>query len=66
MVEGRAEDDPENKLTFNRRRKLRTEDQRQAYYRNHWRRQQMSDHLPMWLELKIDYGQDYLKNRLGK
>ena len=66
MMEGRAEDDPENKLTFNRGGNLRTENQRQAYYRNHWRRQQMSDHLPMWLELKIDYGQDYLKNRLGK
>ena len=56
MMEGRPQDDPDNKLTFNRRGNLRTESQRQAYYRNHWRRQQMSDHLPMWLELKIDYG----------
>lgn len=22
---------------------------------------QMSDHLPMWLELRIDFGDDYLK-----
>ena len=40
-------------------------EKRRAYYRNHWRRQQISDHLPMWLELKIDYGENYLKNRLA-
>ena len=66
MMDGRAEDQPDNKLTFDTRGNLRNEDQRRAYYRNHWRRQQMSDHLPMWLELKIDYGEDYLKNRLGQ
>ena len=65
MMDGRAEDHPDNKLTFNTRGIPRNDDQRQAYYRNHWRRQQMSDHLPMWLELKIDYGEEYLKNRLA-
>jgi endonuclease/exonuclease/phosphatase family metal-dependent hydrolase len=63
MMDGKAEDDPDNKLTFNTKKKVRTEDQRRAYYRNHWRRRQMSDHLPMWLELKIDYGEDYLNKR---
>jgi hypothetical protein len=28
---------------------VRTEKQRRAYYRNHWRRRQMSDHLKLWL-----------------
>jgi endonuclease/exonuclease/phosphatase family metal-dependent hydrolase len=65
MMEGRAEDDPENRLTFDSKGKERNEDKRRAYYRNHWRRQQMSDHLPMWIELKIDHGQDYLDKRLS-
>lgn len=26
-----------------------------------WRTYQMSDHLPMWLELRIDFGDDYLE-----
>jgi endonuclease/exonuclease/phosphatase family metal-dependent hydrolase len=63
MMAGRAEDDPKNKLTFNTEGVARTEDQRRSYYRNHWRRRQMSDHLPMWLELKIDFGKNYLQKR---
>lgn len=35
-----------------------------AYYLNYWRTHQMSDHLPMWVELKIDYSDDYLKRKL--
>jgi endonuclease/exonuclease/phosphatase family metal-dependent hydrolase len=66
MMEGRAEDDPQNKLSFNTKGVPRTEDQRRAYYRNHWRRRQMSDHLPMWLELKIDFGENYLQKRIDK
>ncbi len=64
MMGGRAEDDPQNKLTFNTKGLARTEDQRRSYYRNHWRRRQMSDHLPMWLELKIDFGENYLQKRI--
>ncbi len=30
-----------------------------AYYRT-WRTFQMSDHLPMWVELKVDFGERYL------
>ena len=26
-----------------------------------WRTYQMSDHLPMWMEMRIDFGDDYLK-----
>jgi hypothetical protein len=66
MMDGKAENDPHNKLTYNTKKKLRSEEQRRAYYRDHWRRRQMSDHLPMWLELKIDYGEDYLKKRMGQ
>ena len=66
MMAGKAEDDPQNKLTFNSKGAVRTEAQRRAYYRNHWRRRQMSDHLPMWLELKIDFGEDYLRKRSGQ
>lgn len=65
MMDGKAEDDPDNQLAFDTKGNLRSEDQRRAYYRNHWRRRQMSDHLPMWLELQIDYGGDYLKKRMG-
>lgn len=32
------------------------------YYLNIWRSFQMSDHLPMWVELKIDFAEQYLQN----
>jgi endonuclease/exonuclease/phosphatase family metal-dependent hydrolase len=31
-----------------------------------WRTFQMSDHLPMWVNIKIDYSDDYLKNKLAE
>jgi endonuclease/exonuclease/phosphatase family metal-dependent hydrolase len=34
-----------------------------SYYRNHWRRRQMSDHLVLWAELPIDFGGAYLSSR---
>ena len=63
MMNGKDEDDPANPLTYDTSGKKRSEKQRRFYYRNHWRRRQMSDHLIMWLELKIDYGQEYLRKR---
>jgi endonuclease/exonuclease/phosphatase family metal-dependent hydrolase len=33
--------------------------QKTRYYKD-WRTYQMSDHLPMWLELKVDFGEEYL------
>ena len=33
---------------------------KKRYYRN-WRTHQMSDHLPMWVELRIDYSDEYLE-----
>ena len=43
--------------------KARDERGRTTYY-NTWRTFQMSDHLPMWIELKIDFGQQYLERKL--
>lgn len=31
------------------------------YYKTYWRTHQMSDHLPMWVELKIDFSKGYLE-----
>ncbi|MGD2184615.1 MAG: endonuclease/exonuclease/phosphatase family protein [Desulfobacterales bacterium] len=63
MMDGKAENDPDNPLTYDTNGNRRDDNQRKAYYRNHWRRRQMSDHLNMWLELKIDHGENYLRKR---
>jgi hypothetical protein len=34
------------------------------YYKTYWRTYQMSDHLPMWVEIKIDHTEAYLENKL--
>ncbi len=34
-----------------------------SYYRNHWRRNQLSDHLVMWVELPIDFAGPYLQRK---
>lgn len=36
-------------------------DSRRRYYKDTWRTFQMSDHLPMWVELKIDFSREYLE-----
>ncbi len=33
----------------------------EKYYRTSWRTFQMSDHLPLWVELKIDFSNQYLE-----
>ncbi|MGJ0558376.1 endonuclease/exonuclease/phosphatase family protein [Methylocystis sp.] len=38
----------------------RTEAGKKTYFKAFWRTFQMSDHLPMWIDLKIDYSQEYL------
>lgn len=35
------------------------------YYKTYWRTYQMSDHLPKWIELKIDFSESYLKRKLA-
>ena len=37
------------------------EEAQRHYYEREWRTFQMSDHLPMWVELKIDFSDSYLK-----
>ncbi|HYP26313.1 MAG TPA: endonuclease/exonuclease/phosphatase family protein [Blastocatellia bacterium] len=41
----------------------RDEKGRTRYY-NDWRTFQMSDHLPMWIELKINFGREYLNRKV--
>lgn len=43
----------------------RTEQERTSYYTTYWRTYQMSDHLPMWIELKTDFGEEYLREKAG-
>jgi len=39
----------------------KTEAQIKTYYMKTWRTFQMSDHLPLWVELKIDFSNQYLE-----
>jgi len=43
----------------------RTNQGRTTYYKTYWRTYQMSDHLPMWIRLKTDFGEEYLKHKAG-
>jgi len=42
----------------------KTEKQIETYYLSNWRTFQMSDHLPLWIELKIDFSDQYLRKIL--
>lgn len=44
----------------------RSESGKTLYYRTYWRTHQMSDHLPMWVALRIDYSDEYLRYKLSK
>ncbi len=35
-----------------------------SYYKTYWRTFQMSDHLPMWVEVLIDHTDAYMKNKM--
>jgi hypothetical protein len=37
----------------------------QTRYYKEWRTYHMSDHLPMWIELKTDFGKEYLRAKIG-
>ncbi|MEM6464575.1 MAG: endonuclease/exonuclease/phosphatase family protein [Pseudomonadota bacterium] len=41
------------------RGEIRTKSGKTRYYRTYWRTHQMSDHLPMWLEIRSNYSQEY-------
>jgi len=38
----------------------RTREQQREWYATNWRTYHMSDHLPMWMALEIDFAEDYL------
>jgi len=40
----------------------KTEKQISNYYLTKWRTFEMSDHLPLWIELKVDFSNQYLEN----
>jgi len=40
----------------------KTEDEIKTYFRKTWRTFEMSDHLPLWVELKTDFSDQYLRN----
>jgi len=42
----------------------RTEEEKRAYYNREWITWQMSDHLLLWVELKVDFTNDYLGSLL--
>ena len=42
----------------------RSEKSKKNYYQTYWRTHQMSDHLPMWVEFRIDYSDEYLQRKL--
>ena len=57
-VEDMGEDYAETK-----KGKKRTEKERTTFYLVDWRTYQMSDHLPMWIELKTDFGVEFLRDK---
>ena len=42
----------------------KTEEEIKKYYLSKWRTFEMSDHLPLWVELKIDFSNQFLKRLL--
>jgi endonuclease/exonuclease/phosphatase family metal-dependent hydrolase len=41
----------------------RSDESKRNYFKTYWRTHQMSDHLPMWVELRINYTDDYLTRK---
>jgi len=45
---------------FTEKYKDKLDDKTKTYYKSKWRTFQISDHLPLWVELKIDFSDEYL------
>jgi endonuclease/exonuclease/phosphatase family metal-dependent hydrolase len=60
------EDAETYKQYFPANQKKKTGDELLSYYKTHWRTRQISDHLPLWVELKIDFSNQYLEKLLPK
>ncbi|MGO3183103.1 MAG: endonuclease/exonuclease/phosphatase family protein [Aequorivita sp.] len=37
-----------------------------SYFNKYWKRNQMSDHLPIWIEVQTESSDEFLANKLGK
>ncbi len=44
----------------------RTDRGKKTYYRTYWRTHQMSDHLPMWVQLRVNFSREYLEEKLNR
>ncbi len=49
---------------LNKPKKNQFEDDKFYASYKQWQTHQMSDHLPLWVELKIDYTDEYLQHKL--
>ena len=52
-------DKPGKNMTVKRKR---TGEEAKKYFKKHYRTSQMSDHLPLWVELKVDFSTQYIDN----
>ena len=52
--------EPYHRSGRGKKTKPRTARGKRTYYRTHWRTHQLSDHLPMWVELRINYTDPFL------
>ena len=43
--------------------KVRSKAKKTQYYKTYWRTHQMSDHFPMWIQLRTNFGREYLNER---
>lgn len=46
------------------RGRVRDEASQHRYYKTYWRTHQISDHYPLWVELRIDFTEEYLREKL--
>lgn len=56
----------EMKKVYGGKEDMNLEANQQKYFRNTWRKNQMSDHYPVWAEILIDNSQDFLKDKLAE
>ena len=54
----------EMKAVYGNPDKLDSAIEAENYYKRYWRRNQMSDHFPIWIELLIDSSDDFLRDKL--
>lgn len=52
-------DKPGKNMTVKRKR---TGEEAKKYFKTYYRINQMSDHLPLWVELKVDFSSQYIEN----